>query len=98
MGSGWLTVLEGLRSDLMLHIRKLRPWDHFTGQGSHDWMIHGSPEPCPDALGSDLGLIPKLPFAFFHLFLFSLSKYLLGIVGVSYCYCNVTTNNTDIFS
>lgn len=37
LGSGWFTVLEGLRSDPMLQIRKLRPWDHFTGQGSHDW-------------------------------------------------------------
>lgn len=37
LGSGWFTVLEGLRSDPMLQIRKLRPWDHFRGQGSHDW-------------------------------------------------------------
>lgn len=61
-------------------------------------MIHGRPERCPDALGFDLDLIPKLTFAFFHLFHLSLSKYLLGIVGVSYCYCSVITNNTDLFS
>ena len=37
LGSGWLIVFEGLRSDPVLQIRKLRLWDHFTGQGSHDW-------------------------------------------------------------